>query len=260
MEELASGYALVEGPSADNQGRVWFSDVIGGGIFRWSDEHGVEQILEKRRGIGGLALHAEGGVVATGRDLIHVSEDGSSRHLLSLEGVPGFNDVGVDPQGRVLAGALRWNPMAGGDPTPGEVYVVDGPDSASVLIEGVVWANGIGIAPDGSTVYVSDYQTGEVLAHSDAETRVFARSPQGSADGLAVDETGGVWVALGQGGGVARFQPDGRPDRVLDVPADFVASVCFGAVDRNELYVATAGGLFRTKVDVAGLPVSLATV
>ena len=260
MDELLSGYGLVEGPSADDQGRVWFTDVTGGGIYRWSDDDGVEQVLEKRRGIGGLALHAEGGVVATGRDLIHVSEDGSSRHLLSLDGVPGFNDIGVDPQGRVLAGALRWNPMGGEDPAPGQVYVVDAPDSAAMLVEGVMWANGIGISPDGATTYVADYQTGEVLAHSSGETRVFARSPRGSADGLAVDEAGGVWVALGQGGGVARFRPDGTPDQVIDVPADFVASVCFGALDRNELYITTIGGLFRTKVDVAGLPVSLATL
>jgi sugar lactone lactonase YvrE len=260
VDELVSGRGLVEGPSADAQGRLWFSDVTGGGIFRWSDDDGVEQILEKRRGIGDLALHAEGGVVATGRDLIHVGEDGSSRHLLSLDGVPGFNDIGVDPQGRVLAGALRWNPMAGEDPKPGEVWAVDGPDSATMLFDGVIWANGIGISPDGSTVYVADYQTGDVLAHSSAETRVFARSPRGSSDGLAVDEAGGVWVALGQGGGVARYKPDGIPDKVLDVPADFVSSVCFGAVDRNELYITTIGGLFRTKVDVAGLPVTLASV
>lgn len=260
MDELLSGYGLVEGPTADDQGRVWFSDVLGGGIFRWSEQRGVEQVLERRRGIGGLALHADGGVVATGRDLVHVSEDGSSRHLLSLEGVTGFNDIGVDPQGRVLAGALRWRPMRGDEPAPGEVWTVDGPDSATELFGGVTWANGIGISPDGATVYVADYQSGEILARSGAETRVFARSPRGSADGLAVDETGGVWVALGQGGGVARFDQDGKPDRVLDVPAEFVASVCFGAVDRNELYVTTAGAMYRTRVDVAGLPVPHATV
>src|SRR3954449_7411724 len=120
MDELLSGRGLVEGPSADVQGRVWFSDVTGGGIYRWSDADGVEQILEKRRGIGGLALHAEGGVVATGRDLIHVSEAGSSPHPRSLDGVTGFNDIGVDPEGRILAGALRWNPMRGEEPAPGD--------------------------------------------------------------------------------------------------------------------------------------------
>jgi sugar lactone lactonase YvrE len=29
-------------------------------------------------------------------------------------------------------------------------------------------------------------------------------------DGLAVDREGGVWVALGDAGGVARFCPDGE--------------------------------------------------
>jgi len=34
--------------------------------------------------------------------------------------------------------------------------------------------------------------------------------PKGNPDGLAVDETGGVWVALGSGGGIVRFTPQGH--------------------------------------------------
>ena len=55
---------------------------------------------------------------------------------------------------------------------------------------------------------------------SSRPTAVFARSPAGSADGLAVDEDGGVWVATGEGGALARFEPDGALDRTVDVPAD----------------------------------------
>ena len=58
--------------------------------------------------------------------------------------------------------------------------------------------------------------------------RTFARSPRGSADGLAVDVDGGVWVALGEGAGIARFAPDGTLDGVADVPVAFVSSLSFG--------------------------------
>ena len=34
FEVLASGYGLVEGPTVDASGRVLFSDVLGGGIYR----------------------------------------------------------------------------------------------------------------------------------------------------------------------------------------------------------------------------------
>ena len=84
---------------------------------------------------------------------------------------------------------------------------------------------------------------------------VFARSPAGSADGLAVDENGGVWVAMGEGGAIARFEPDGSLDRTFDVPADFVSSLCFGGDDMRDVYVTTVGALLHGRSDVPGLPV-----
>ena len=52
MEELLSGYSLLEGPTVDAEGGVYFSDVIKGGVYRWSPD-GVEQVVPKRRGVGG---------------------------------------------------------------------------------------------------------------------------------------------------------------------------------------------------------------
>ena len=85
---------------------------------------------------------------------------------------------------------------------------------------------------------------------------MFARSPAGSADGLAVDEQGGVWVATGEAGGLARFAPDGSLDRTVDVPAEFVSSLCFGGDDLRDVYVTTIGALFRGRSDVPGLPLT----
>ena len=58
IEVLADGYQLVEAPRADGHGAVWFTDVLGGGIHRWSDGR-VDTVVPKRRGVGGLALHAD---------------------------------------------------------------------------------------------------------------------------------------------------------------------------------------------------------
>jgi sugar lactone lactonase YvrE len=273
VEALAWGYGLVEGPSFARDGSVYFSDVLGGGVHRWSPGGEVETVLPKRRGIGGIVLHADGGLVVSGRDVAHV-KDGETRTLLALEGVTGFNDMAADSAGRVYVGALRFRPFGGEQPVPGEVWRIDPGGEAIELFGGIDWANGIGFSPDGRTVYCSDFAHGLVLAHDlggdgAGNRRAFARSPSGGADGLAVDERGGVWVALGQGGGVGCFAPDGSLDRVLDVPASFVSSVCFGGDDMRDVYVTTAdnsedpdrrGTLFRTRVDVPGLPVGAATV
>jgi sugar lactone lactonase YvrE len=92
-------------------------------------------------------------------------------------------------------------------------------------------------------------------------------SPSGGADGLAVDEAGALWVALGPSGTVGRFTPAGVLDAELDVPAAFVASLCFGGDDGRDLFVTTAqaadgtpGAVVRTRVDVAGTSVGAVAI
>jgi xylono-1,5-lactonase len=274
LETLARGFGLAEGPCAAADGSVYFSDVLGGGVHRWTPDGEVTTVVPKRRGVGGIVLHADGGVVVSGREVLHV-HDGESRVLLAAEGVAGFNDMAADGGGRLYAGALRFRPFGGESPVPGEVWRIDREARATVLFGDIDWPNGIGFSPDGGTIYTSDYASGQVLAHDlgaddeARERRVFAQSPSGAADGLAVDVEGGVWVALGAGAGVARFWPDGRLDHVLDVPAGFVSSVCFGGDDLRDLYVTTAaegddparaGALLRTRTDMPGLPAGVAAV
>jgi sugar lactone lactonase YvrE len=253
MDTLASGYGLLEAPCVDPEGGVYFSDVLGGGVHRWSPDGAVEVVIPKRRGIGGMCLHADGGLVVSGRDVVHV-RDGESRTLLALDGVTGFNDMAPGPDGSVYVGALRFMPFAGEEPVPGEIWKLGSPPEE--LFGGIDWPNGIALSPDGRTLYAADFASGDVIAY-DGGTRVFAHSPSGDADGLAVDEEGGVWVATGGGHGVARFSPRGDLEDLLDVPAEFVSSVCF---DGRDLFVTTTGTLYRTRVDVAGLPLTAARV
>jgi gluconolactonase len=252
VEVLASGYGLLEAPTVDDDGSVYFSDVLGGGVHRWSQAGSVEVVIPKRRGIGGMCLHADGGLVVSGRDVVHV-HDQQSRTLLELDGVAGFNDLAPAPDGSIYVGALRFMPFKDEDPVPGDVWRIGAEGRAEKVIDGIEWPNGIGLAPDARTLYACDYSTGEVIAH-DGGTSVFAKSPSGEADGLAVDQEGGVWVATGSGGGIARFSPSGELEEVLEVPADFVSSLCFGGVDGRDLFVTTVGTLFRTQVERAGLP------
>jgi sugar lactone lactonase YvrE len=269
MEALAWGYTLAEAPCVEED-RVYFSDALGGGVHRWSPEGGVETVIPKRRGVGGMALHADGGLVVSGRDVIH-SRAGESRVLLADADATGFNDLVTDAEGRVYAGALRFRPFAGEDPVPGEIWRIDAAGDAAPVLDGILWPNGIGLSPDGGTLYASDYATGEVIACelASGDRSVLARTPSGDADGLAVDVEGGIWVALGTGGAVGRYSPGGEPLEVVDVPAGFVSSLCFGGPDMRDLYVTTAdngddaarqGTLFRSRVDIPGLARPVAAI
>jgi sugar lactone lactonase YvrE len=273
FETLASGYGLAEAPCWESdRGSLLFSDVFGGGVHRWSAGEAVATVVPKRRGIGGMALHADGGVVVSGRDVVHV-RNGETRTLLAHEGVTGFNDLATDVSGRVYVGTLRYNLFAGEAPAPGELWRIDAAGEATELFGDLEWANGIGFSPDGATIYACDYARGTVIAHDlddgrAVDRRELVKSPSGSVDGLAVDQEGCLWVALAEGGGVGRFRPDGALEDVLDVPASFVSSLCFGGPDMCDLYITTsgsteepaAGAVLRTSVNVPGLPVMPAIV
>jgi gluconolactonase len=256
-------HGLLEGPRLTADGEAVYSDVIAGGVWGCSSDGVVREILPKRRGIGGILAHADGGWVISGRSVIHVLPNGEQREILSGEGVCGYNDLGTTAEGELLAGVLRYRPMSGEDPRPGQLLLVGGDGRVEVLSEDVVWPNGIGVSPNGETIYLSDYAQRAVLAvaRQGGKTRTFCRSPRGSADGLAVDCEGCVWVALGEGGGVARFHPDGELDEVTTLPASFVSSLSFGSEDMRDVLVTTAdnlvqpelgGTLLRGRSEVAG--------
>jgi sugar lactone lactonase YvrE len=262
---------LLEAPRITEAGDFLFSDVLAGGVYRQTRTGELQTVEPGRRGVGGLVEHRDGGVVAGGRDLLRIDGEGGGEVLLAREGVTGFNDLTTTPDGRVIVGALRFSPFKGDEPVPGEVLLVSGPGSAVLLSEMLLWPNGIGLSPGSDRLYVSDFSRRQVIVMSPEgrDEAIFATTPRGSADGLAVDVEGGVWVALGEGGGVARFEADGRLDTVVDVPAGFVSSISFGGVDGRDVLISTAdstlapgtgGALFAARSEVAGVPVAPAAI
>jgi sugar lactone lactonase YvrE len=267
---LASGYGLVEGPTVDRDGGVFFSDVLGGGVYRWDPAGDVATVVPKRRGVGGIALHADGGLVMSGRDIVRV-HGGATDMLCHIDGLPGWNDLCTDRAGRVYAGTVRFSVFERDvTPVPGELMRIDGPGDATPLYGDVVHPNGVGLSPDETAIYHSDTRSQAVVVHtlrddgSASDRRVIDTAPH-QPDGLAVDEAGAIWVALIDGG-IGRFTPDGTLDRRVDIPSTMTTSVCLHG---HDLYVATAnntedpslrGCLLRTTVDVAGAPVHPARV
>ena len=164
LETLASGYGLIEGPRVDEHDNLFFSDVTNGGVYRRSPDGEVTTVVPKRRGVGGIALHRDGGVVVTGRNVCHVT-DGETRVIFGGDDIPAFNDLFVDSEGRVLAGSVRTDPFNPGDGVPGELYRIDAADQATMLYDGIGLTNGIGFSPDETVLYHSDSAAQHVIAH-----------------------------------------------------------------------------------------------
>ena len=84
-----------------------------------------------------------------------------------------------------------------------------------------------------------------------------------------MDSEGYVWSAQWNGWNVTRYDPNGKVDRVIELPAQQITCPAFGGEDMDELYITSAaaglgeeerekqplaGALFRVKVGVKGTP------
>ncbi|MDG2335020.1 MAG: SMP-30/gluconolactonase/LRE family protein [Myxococcota bacterium] len=275
IEPVLSGYGLIEGPRVDDDDALYFCDARLGGVHRLTPDGEVETVVPRRKGVGGIVLHQDGGIVVSGRDLSHV-HGGKTRTIYSDPEAPRFNDIFTDTLGRIYAGSLRFDPFGKQtEPEPGSLYRVDAEGEATILYGDVALTNGIGFSPDHRVLYHSDSLRSHVIAHDINENglcinrRVFVKLPAGAPDGICVDESGCVWIAAYGAGRVVRVTPEGHLDGELKFSEPRVTSVCFGGNDRRDLYIVTAddgttdtpqGSIYRTRVETAGLSVPRASV
>ena len=280
MEQLATGYGLIEGPVWDPRRGLLFSDVENGGVYCLSPAGAITTVVEHRRGIGGMALHADGGLVVSGRNVAYKPPGGATTVVLLDRdaSIVGFNDLTTDTRGRVYVGSLGVSPFdasAHESARTGWLHVIDVDGSSRRLADGITLSNGLGFSPDGKRLYHSDSRAGIVGVYDVAADgtvgprRTFARLDSGVPDGLVVSVDGAVWIAAAYGGAVVVFDADGKERERIACSLPMVTSVCFGGDDLRDLYVVTGsrngpsencGSIFRTRVEVPGLPLHPARV
>jgi gluconolactonase len=280
MEMLATGYGLIEGPVWDDNRGLLYADVINGGVFRLAPDGAVTQVIEHRRGIGGMALHENGGIVVSGRNIALKPADGGPTQVLLADNPDGgwisFNDITTDGKGRIYAGALSFRPIDSDDtPKPADLFLIDLDGGARKVGGDIMLTNGLGFSPDGSKLYHSESRRDRVRVYDvDANGdlgphRTFADISDGIPDGLAVAVDGSVWVAIAHGSRVDVFEPDGGLRRSIPCELPMITSVCFGGEDLMDFYIVTgsggtdrddAGTVYRIRAEVPGLPVALAAV
>ena len=279
MEELATGFGLVEGPTWINDRGLLFSDVIKGGVYLLDHLNNVLPIVEHRRGIGGIAIHQENGLIVGGRNIAYKSFTGDKTTILLSNDVTevalGFNDLTTDSKGRVYVGSVAFKVFSDDEMIPGHLHMIDVDGSVRTISDGVLLTNGLGFSPDGRTLYHADARDAVVRQYevspdgNVSDWKPFVQANNGHPDGLAVAEDGSVWIAMAYGSRVDVFESNGALRESLPVPLPMVTSVCFGGPDLKDLYVVTGsrggpsdicGTIFRMRVDVPGLPISEAKV
>jgi xylono-1,5-lactonase len=273
FEVILSGYGVVESPAVDDEGRIAFSDVSRGGVYRMDRQGVVETLVPKRKGVGGLCLHEDGGYIVSGRDISYV-KDGVSSVIFAPDDCPppgpieGFNDLCADHNGSILIGPVQLNAARDGK-APQNFIRVDAPHSGKVLYPDVRGSNGVAVDPKRRRIYHAETGARMIIVSEirDDDTVAIVRrfsteAVEGIPDGLRIDAEGCVWVAFYRGGSVARFDADGKLLTEIRPPSRLTTCVCFAGADMMDLYIGThdntdhpelEGCLFLTRAPVPGI-------
>lgn len=194
----------------------------------------------------------------------------------ALEPVTSFADAGqsvrandgrCDATGRFWLGTMQNNIAPDGSSLPvtervGTLYSLTADGTLTPHVHGIGIPNGLCWSPDGATLYLADTLDKRIDAFdvdsddgtiSNRRTLIDAGDP-GGPDGASVDVDGCIWVARWGGGCIIRYTPEGRVDRVVDVPVTNPSACAFGGPGNRTLFVTSATfGLSPEKAHPSGL-------
>lgn len=227
----------LEGPVFDRQGDLIFTEVFGGQIFRLTPDKQLSTILgENKLSPAGIALHKDGRIYIAGLgdfkdagSVVSMAPDGTDiREIIPT--TAGFlpDDLVFDDQG-----GFYFTDFKGTSTTPagGVYYVAPGADGtapakAVPVLPNLSVANGVGLSPDGKTLWVTEFSRG--LLHRVQLADATTIAPFGTTipyrfngpapDSLRTDVDGNVYVAMYGQGRILVFNQNGMPIAQILLP------------------------------------------
>jgi gluconolactonase len=297
--EVTSGLEFPEGPVALADGSVLVVEVIGQRLTRVLADGTKETVAEISGGPNGAAIGPDGAIyVCNNGGWLRFVEVGGQRVIgppdwsayvggriqrvdagrgtvtdvythcdgrplrspndLVMDGHGGFwfTDFGIhDPVARTADMTAIYYARADGSAITEVVFPVDGP-------------NGIGLAPDGATLYWTESYRGRIRRRTvtgpgelaptspfDPATVLHTLAGLAAFDSLAVDAGGYVCAATLVDGGITVVSPDGATVEHIPTGDFATTNICFGGDDLGSAYITLgrSGRLVRTQWPRPGL-------
>lgn len=263
--KLADGFAFTEGPAADKNGNVYFTDQPFNKIYVWTTEGKLETFHENPGRANGLYFDHNGNLLSCSdldNELWSISADKSHQKLvLDYEGkrLNGPNDLWVRPDGGIyftdpLYVRPYWTRSPEMEQNGEHVYFLF-PDrkTLSRVTHDLVKPNGIIGTPEGKKLYVADIGAGKTYVYdiqadgSLANKKLFAEM---GSDGMTIDSKGNIYLT---GNGVTVFDKNGRQIEHIKIDAAWTANVCFGGKDMKTLFITASEYLYSLEMKVKGV-------
>lgn len=265
--KLHTGFKFTEGPAADKEGNVYFSDIPDEKIYMVDAKGKLSVFTDKSNHANGLMVNGKGELVACEMDgqIAAWNLKTKERRVVAdkYEGnrFNAPNDLVVDKQG----GLYFTDPVfRAPKPLPQgklAVYYVSADGKVTRLIDDLPNPNGVILSIDEKTLYVIPSGQAEMMAYpvegpgKIGKGKVFCTLKQpegkkgGGGDGLTIDTKGNLYITSGLG--LQVFNPDGKLLGIIAVP-EGPANVTFAGEGNHTLFVTARTSLYTIPTEATG--------
>ena len=276
----AASVVFTEGPAADAQGAVYFSEITGNRILKYLPDGAWSEFRNPSRRANGLAFDAQGRLLACeggGRQVTRTDIATGEMEILATEfegkRLNSPNDLVVAKNERIYFTDPRYGDQSGRELDTEDVYLIDTDGSLTRVATkpDIAKPNGIALSSDQSILYVADTQPGPP---SEARIMAFDVADDGSlsgarslysfgegrgVDGMAIDVEGNLYGAAGNSANAPEnpaaiyiVNPTGELLGAIPVPEDAVTNCNFGGPDLKTLYVTAGKRLLQIRTKNSG--------
>ena len=265
IEKLSDDFQFTEGPAADKQGNVFFTDQPNDRILKWSvDDEKITVFLENAGRANGLYFDSQGNLLSCSdmeNEIWAIDKNGKHRVLASdFKGkkLNGPNDLWVHPKGGIyftdpLYKRNYWTRDPAMQMDGQHVYYLSADTKKLIPVAvDLEQPNGIIGSPDGKRLYVADIKAGMTYVYDIqpdatlANKKLFCKM---GSDGMTIDNKGNIYLT---GRGVTVFNPKGEQIAHIPVEANWTANVCFGGKNKDILFITASQYLYAVKMKVKG--------
>ena len=263
LEKLAGDFAFTEGPAADLEGNVYFTDQPNDRIMIWSTTGELSTFMQPSGRSNGMFFDTHGNLWSCADEKNELWLIGSDKHveviLDKYNGtlLNGPNDLWIAPDGSVFfTDPYYKRPWWNHTNIPQEkqcvYYLSSDHKNLKRVAEDMVQPNGIIGTPDGKILYVADIggnKTWSFSINKDGSLGNKKLFCEMGSDGMTIDRKGNIYLT---GKGETIFDKTGKQLGNISVPENWTANVCFGDKDRKSLFITASKGLYRIRTNMKG--------
>lgn len=261
---IADTFKFTEGPAADSEGVVYFTDQPNDRIMKVDLEGNVTEFMKPAGRSNGMFFTADDKLISCADDkneMWEILKDGSHRVLFKdfeEKKLNGPNDLWIDGNGTIYFTdpyyqRAWWTHKERPQKVQG-VYRVDRDGNNILRVDdGLTQPNGIVGDPNRRLLFVADiggkktYQYKIAKDGSLVDRTLFCE--QGS-DGMTLDTAGNLYLTNQDG--VTVYNSEGKKIQVISVPERWTANVCFGGKDRKTLFITASDSLYTIRMKTQG--------